>query len=242
MKTVLITGSSRGIGLEIAKCFSESGYRIVMNCIRNEDRMNEEVYLMKKANKNVIGIKADVSKYDEVENMFDRIGKHFGDVDILINNAGISYVGLFTEMDPKEWNHILETNINSMFNCTKLALPSMISRKSGAIINISSIWGNVGASCEVVYSSTKGAVNGFTKALAKEVGPCNIKVNAVACGVIDTEMNSFLSEEEKSNITEEIALCRFGKAREVANAVFFLASDQCDFLTGQVIVLDGAML
>lgn len=239
MKTVLITGSSRGIGLDIAKRFSMEKYNVVLNCNKSVNKMETEVELLKKTNENVIGIQCDVSKYEDVERMFNKIESIFGNVDILINNAGICHIGLFTEMSEQEWGLLINSNINSVFNCTQLALKSMISRKSGVIVNISSIWGVTGASCECVYSATKGAINSFTKAIAKEVAPSDIRVNAIACGLIDTEMNNFLTEEEKNNIIESIPLCRIGKGKEISDMAFFLSSEQSSYLTGQVITVDG---
>ena len=174
--------------------------------------------------------------------MINEINLYFGGIDILVNNAGISYIGLFNEMKYNMWDDIIDVNLKGVYNCTHLVLPYMINKKKGSVVNISSVWGDRGASCEVIYSSTKGAVNSFTKALAKELGPCDIKVNAIACGVIDTEMNAFLSEEEKKTLIDEIPFTRFGRAEEVAELVYFLASDNSSYLSGQVIAVDGAWI
>lgn len=240
-KTVLITGSSRGIGKGIALEFAKEGYNIIINCSSSSKELDNTLNEIKKYNKNVIAIKADVSDYDSAKIMFQKINENFGDVDILVNNAGISYIGLFNKMLPQEWNNIMSVNLNSVYNCTHLAISSMINKKNGIIINISSIWGNCGASCETVYSASKGAVNSFTKALAKEVAPCNIRVNAIACGVIDTSMNQFLSEDERNNLINEIPLMRFGTIEEIGKTALYLASDSSSYLTGQIITLDGAM-
>jgi len=162
-------------------------------------------------------------------------------LDILINNAGISYIGLFTEMTPDDWRKVIDTNLTSVFNCCRLASPSMIARKSGKIINISSVWGSVGASCEVAYSASKGGINAFTKALAKELAPSNIQVNAVACGVIDTEMNRCFTEEDKQALIEEIPANRMGRSDEVAELVYQLTTGN-EYLTGQIIHLDGGWI
>ena len=158
--------------------------------------------------------------------------------DILINNAGISHVGLLTDMSLEEWNRVLQVNLTSMFCCCKHAIPPMVHEKSGRILNISSVWGNVGASCEVAYSASKGGVNGFTRALAKELGPSGITVNAIACGVIDTRMNRCFSEDERRQISEEIPVGRFGLPQEAASLALSLVNAP-DYLTGQVITLDG---
>ena len=174
--------------------------------------------------------------------MFDTIYSIYGNIDILINNAGISHLGLFTDMTPDDWNRLIDVNFKSVLNCTHLALPKMISRKSGNIINISSIWGERGASCEAVYSATKGAINAFTKAMAKELGPSEIRVNAISCGVIETKMNSCFTEEERAVLTDEISLMRFGKPEEIAKIALFLARDDSSFITGQIITADGCMI
>ncbi len=180
----------------------------------------------------------DVSDEEFVEQAFGEIQQKFGMADILINNAGISHVGLLTDMSLEEWNRVLQVNLTSMFCCCKHAIPPMVHEKSGRILNISSVWGNVGASCEVAYSASKGGVNGFTRALAKELGPSGITVNAIACGVIDTRMNRCFSEDERRQISEEIPVGRFGLPQEAASLALSLVNAP-DYLTGQVITLDG---
>lgn len=236
---MFVTGSSRGIGRAIAYKFAKNNYKIVLNCVKNKKEMINTLNEIKKFNKNVMALQGDVSDYDVCKDMFLQIEKKMGKVDILINNAGISYIGLFNEMKQKKWQEIIGTNIEGIFNTSHIALENMIKKKDGIIINISSIWGDIGASCEAVYSATKGAINSFTKALAKELAPSKIRINAVSCGVIDTDMNSFLSEDELKKIVEDIPYMRTGKASEVANLVFYLASDFSTYLTGQVIKLDG---
>ena len=179
--------------------------------------------------------------YDVCEQLFQQIKETFGHVDILINNAGISYIGLLTDMKPEEWNNILQTNLTSVFNCCHLVIPDMVRQQKGKIVNISSVWGICGASCEVAYSATKGGINTFTKALAKELAPSCIQVNAVACGAIDTEMNHFLSDEEFQALSDEIPSGRFGKPEEVADFVYSLTNKN-DYLTGQVIAFDGGWI
>ncbi len=241
-KTVLVTGSSRGIGKAVAEKFAKGNFNVVLNSKKSKEKLLEFKKELEEFNPNILDILCDISNYDDAKKMFEKIESVFGNVDILINNAGISYIGIFNEMKPNQWKEIIDTNIYGVYNCTHLALPYMINQKCGSIVNISSVWGNVGASCEVVYSSSKGAVNSFTKALAKELGPCNIKINAVACGAIDTEMNKFLSEEEKNSLIDEIPFSRFGKPEEVSELVYFLATEKVKYLSGQVITLDGAWL
>ncbi len=241
VKTVLVTGSSRGIGLAIAEKFALNGYKVVLNCIKNDVLMNEQVLRLSKFNKNIIGLKADVSDYESVVSLQQRISEKFGNVDILINNAGIAYAGLFSLMKPEEWRRLTEVNFYSVLNCCNVFSEDMISKKSGVIINISSIWGQQGASCEVVYSATKGAVDSFTKALAQELAPSNVRVNAVSFGAIDTEMNDNLSLEEKLEFAEEIPLKRFGKVSEAAAAAYFLAQDESAYITGHILTVSGGV-
>lgn len=241
-KTVLVTGASRGIGKAIAEKFAKENFNVVINCVNSFEKLLEVEESLKCFNPNIFAVKCDVSKYNKVREMFQNINEVFGGIDILINNAGISYIGLFNEMIPEQWNKLIDVNLKGVYNCTHLALPYMIHNKLGTIVNISSVWGNVGASCEAVYSSVKGAVNSFSKALAKELGPSNIRVNAIACGVIETEMNDFLSTDEKNELIEEIPFMRFGSAEEVAEVAYFLSSKYSAYMSGQVIAMDGAWI
>lgn len=241
-KVALITGSSKGIGKAIAINLAKNGYSVVINCKNSIDKLDETFKEIQNITKNVLAIKCDISNYDDCQNMYNEIIKKFGKIDILVNNAGISYVGLFNEMLPKDWQNILKTNLEGTINISHFAVKDMIKRKSGNIINISSIWGNIGASCEVIYSASKGGINSFTKALAKELAPSNIIVNAISCGAIETEMNDFLSEQEKKDFANEIPLMRFGKPEEVANLCLYLISSKNSYLTGQIINLDGGFL
>lgn len=241
-KTVLVTGSSRGIGRAIALAFGRAGYRVVLNASKSAAQLEEVRALLESEGIPVLAILADVSDYDACCGLFRQIEEAFGAVDVLVNNAGISHIGLFTDMTPAEWRRILAVNLESAFHCTHLAVPAMVRKKAGVILNISSIWGEVGASCEAVYSATKGGLNAFTKAMAKELGPSHIRVNAISCGVIDTEMNACFSEEERQALTEEIPLMRFGTPEEVGALAVFLASENAAFLTGKILTLDGGML
>ena len=240
-KTVLVTGSSRGIGKEIAYQFAANGYQVILNGYNQKNQLNQTAEEFQRLGYAAIGIAADVSDYQQCQYLFQKARETFGQIDILINNAGISHVGLFTDMTPREWSKVIQTNLFSVFHCTHLALPEMIRKKEGIIINISSIWGQRGASCEAVYSASKGGIEAFTKAIAKEMGPSGIRVNAIACGVIDTQMNQWLTEEERSQLQDDISLMRFGKPSEAASLAYFLASPQSSYLTGQVITLDGGM-
>ena len=165
----------------------------------------------------------------------------FGDIHVLINNAGVSHIGLLSDMSPDEWDHIIRTNLTSVYNCCHEVIPSMVRRQSGRIINISSVWGNVGASCEAAYSASKGGVNSLTKALAKELAPSHIGVNAVACGVSDTDMNRFISADERQALTDDIPACRMGRPEEVARLVFLLAQAP-EYMTGQIVTMDGGWI
>ncbi len=241
-KVVLITGSSRGIGEGIAEVFAKGNYKIVLNCKNNIEKMEELKKRLIKINPDIIGIQCDVSKYDEVKKMFEKIKNKFGTVDILINNAGISYYGLFNEMEEKNWQEVINVNLMSVINCSRIGIESMIKNKTGEIINISSMWGDSGSSCEVIYSTSKAGVDGFTKALAKEVGPSNVKVNAIACGLIDTEMNNNLTISEKNDIIDSVPLGKIGKPIDVGQLCLFLASEDNKYITGQVIKVDGGFI
>ena len=229
---VFVTGSSRGIGRAIAIRFAQSKqskFQIAINCAHQKEELGA-----------VCGIYfGDLSNYQEACRIFSEIQSELGNISILVNNAGIAGIELFQNMSYENYHHIIETNLLSTMNCSHLAIPSMIQAHSGKIINISSIWGNVGASCEVAYSASKGGINSFTKALGKELAPSNIQVNAIACGVIETQMNHCLSSEEKQALTQEIPAGRFGTPLEVAELVFQLANNH-SYLNGQILTLDGA--
>ena len=241
-KTVLVTGASRGIGKAVAVKFAKKGYNVAISCVRREEQLMRTQKEIESFQVPCLAYKGDMGDMACCEELFLKIKKMFGGVDVLVNNAGISYIGLLQDMTPADWERMLRTNLTSVFNCCKLAVPYMISQKQGKIVNISSVWGVVGASCETAYSATKGGINALTKALAKELAPSNIQVNAIACGVIDTEMNACFSEEERAELADEIALMRFGKPEEVGRFALTLASESASFLTGQIITLDGGML
>jgi 3-oxoacyl-[acyl-carrier protein] reductase len=240
--TTLVTGSSRGIGKAIALKFSSLGHSVVINCSRGGREMDETLREMLLTNKDVMAFEADVSDYGEVSAMFRRVEERFGGVDVLVNNAGISHVGLFGDMRPDEWDRILSVNVKSVFNCSHAACGYMLARKRGVIINISSVWGVSGASCEAVYSASKGAVSSFTKALGRELAPSGIRVNAVACGVVGTGMNDFLDASETAELIGRIPSSRFGRPAEIAELCAFLASDSAEYINGQTIIIDGGLI
>ena len=237
-KTVLGTGASRGIGKAIAVKFAKKNYNVAINCVRSQERLMQTKKEIESYQVPCLALMGDMGDLTQCEKLFEQIKKQFGGLDVLVNNAGISYIGLLQDMKSEDWDRIVRTNLTSVFNLSKLAIPDMVARKYGKIINISSVWGNAGAACEVAYSATKGGINAFTKALAKELAPSNIQVNAVACGAIDTEMNQFLEEDELIGLIEEIPAGRLGNAEEVADLVYHLGYKN-SYLTGQVIGLDG---
>ena len=240
-KTVLVTGASRGIGKAVAVKFAKKGYNVAISCVHREEQLMQTRKEIESFQVPCLAYKGDMGDMACCEELFLKIKKMFGGVDVLVNNAGISYIGLLQDMTPADWERMLRTNLTSVFNCCKLAVPYMISQKQGKIVNISSVWGVVGASCETAYSATKGGINALTKALAKELAPSNIQVNAIACGAIDTEMNQWLEEDELIQLVEEIPAGRLGRAEEVADFVYHLGY-KGSYLTGQVIGLDGGWI
>lgn len=242
MTTVLITGASHGIGAAAAREFSQAGYGVVLNYCSSEEAALALTAELRAAGGCVLPIKADVSESAQVEAMFNQAEAELGTVSVLINNAGIASHGLLTDCSDAEWNRLLGTVLSGTFYCCRRALPPMIRRQSGVILNVSSVWGMVGASCEAPYSAAKAGVIGLTKALAKEVGPSGIRVNCVAPGVIDTRMNGHLSEAEQAALTEEIPLGRMGTPEEIAALLLFLAGESASYLTGQVISPNGGFV
>jgi 3-oxoacyl-[acyl-carrier protein] reductase len=231
----LVTGASRGIGAAIAEALAEQGYDLIITC---DGSMPDLMALgMRLENKYKIlcrAVRCDVSSWEEAQTLFEEIGR----LDVLVNNAGISHVGLLSDMSPEDWARIIGVNLTGPYYMSKLAIPLMLQNHRGRILNISSVWGNVGASMEVAYSASKGGLNGFTRALAKELAPSGIAVNAVACGVIDTRMNQCFTKEEMDDLKEEIPADRIGTPEEVAAlAVKILESPE--YMTGQIITIDG---
>ena len=238
MKTVVVTGASRGIGAAISEYFGERGWRVICGYYNNEGKVQKVAEMIENSGGEAHIFRADIGNFDDCKSLID-FALGFGRVDVLVNNAGISEVGLFTDLSPEREKRLFDVDLFAPMNLSKLILPSMIHEKSGAIINISSMWGQVGASCEVHYSTAKAGIIGFTKALAKEVAPSGIRVNCVAPGVIDTEMNSHLSADDMAALAEEIPMCRIGSAREVAECVYFLS--ESSYVTGQVISPNGGL-
>lgn len=237
MKTVLVTGGSRGIGAAIVRRFAEGGDRVIF-FYRQDDAAAQAVARACGAQ----AMRVDVASEEEVTAAVSRILSEYGHLDVLVNNAAIAGFRLFTDITAVEWERFTAVNLNGPFFCTRAVLPSMIQRKCGRIINISSMWGQTGAACEVHYSATKAGLIGMTRALAKEVGPSGITVNCIAPGVIDTDMNAALSEADRAALIEETPLLRLGAPRDVAEAAYFLAGDGAAFITGQVLGVNGGFV
>lgn len=236
-KVVLVTGGSRGIGAAVCRKFAAEGYTVAINYEKSEEKA--------KALADEIGgraFRADVSDYAEVSKMFSEIEAQLGGVNILVNNAAVSVVGLFQDMTDGEWERLFGVNVKGVFNCAKRAVGNMLGEQAGSIVNLSSMWGVTGGSCEAHYSAAKAAVIGYTKALAKELGPSGIRVNCVAPGTVATEMNAHLSKEDLDALAEETPLGRIGTPEEIAEAVFFLASEKASFITGEVLNVNGGFV
>ena len=240
-KTAVITGASRGIGKAIAIEFARNGYNVLANYNNSEKEAMELEKMLTEEGYSIKVFKADVSKSSEADAMIEYCLKEFGGLDVLVNNAGISQDKLFTDITDEDWERMMSVNVTSVFNCSRKALQHMIWEKSGSIINITSMWGETGGSCEVHYSASKAAIIGMTKALAKEVGPSNIRVNAVSPGVIMTDMCAYYGEETLNELKEETPLMKLGKPEDIAETVYFLA-EKGNFITGQVIGVNGGMV
>lgn len=237
MKVILVTGGSHGIGADIVKTLAKDGYQVILNYNKSE----KEAYAIQEElqNNNILIdiFKADVSNHIEVTKMINFCINKYHKIDVLINNAGITETKVFTDITDNDWNTMLQTNLTSAFYSIKDVLPSMIHNKNGLIINISSIWGQIGASCETHYAVSKAGLDAMTKSLAKELGPSNIRVNSIAPGIIDTKMNSHLSEEELKSLTEDIPLGKIGTPSTISKCVEWLIND--DYTTGQIISING---
>ena len=241
-KTALVTGGSRGIGRQICLDLAREGYNVIINYNKSEDRAKKIKEKLNAESINCEIFKADVSKSEEVKRMFEFCIEKYKTLDLLVNNAGISFEGLITDMEEKDWDNIVSNNLKSVFLCSKEALKIMISEHKGKIINMSSMWGVTGGSCEVAYSASKAGVIGFTKALAKEVGPSGINVNAIAPGVIMTDMMNDFTEDDIRVLKDETPLMELGNPKDISNAVLFLASEKSDFITGQIIGVNGGFV
>lgn len=241
-KTVLITGASRGIGAAAARLFARDGWAVGINYFRSEDRARALAAELRAPGADCRLYRADVSDRAQAEGMVRDFLADFGQIDALVCSAGIARQELFTDVSDESWREIMAVDLDGVFYCCRAAVPDMVRRKSGKIVTLSSIWGQVGASCEAAYSAAKAGVIGLTKALAKELGPSGITVNCVAPGVIDTEMNSALSPEDRAALAEETPLGRLGTDLEAARAIRFLVSEEGDFFTGQILSPNGGFV
>ena len=232
-KVIIVTGGSRGIGASTVKLLAKDDNKIILNYNKSE----EQAQKLQQENPNIEIYKADVSQREEVHKMIENILNKYGKIDVLVNNAGISESKVFTDVTDEDWNKIINTNLYSAFCVTQEVLPNMIHNKKGCIINISSVWGIVGASCETIYSIAKAGMDGMTKSLAKELGPSNIRVNSIAPGIIDTDMNKKLTSNDIENIEEEIPLGKIGKTIDIARCVKWILEDE--YTTGQIISVNG---
>lgn len=242
MKYALITGASGGIGAATARAFAQAGYGVAIHAHRNVDKLHALSQELSALSVPVLEVCADLSDPTQAKNMVDNVLENFCQLDILVCCSGLSHVGLVTDIDPQQWRTLFGVNVDGMHYCCQAVLPHMVHRKEGCILTISSIWGQVGASCEVAYSATKGAVIAYTKALAQEVGPSNIRVNCIAPGVIATEMNAHLSSEDLAALADETPLGRIGTPEECAACALFLASEGASFVTGQVLAPNGGLV
>ena len=236
-KVIIVTGGSRGIGANVVKSLAKDCDKVILNYNKSEEFAKQIQKELEKENIKIDIFKADVSKKADVLAMIEYVIEKYNRVEVLINNAGISQEKLFTDISDEEWKRIMDVNLNSVYYCTKAVIPYMIQKKCGCIINISSIWGVTGGSCEVGYSTSKAAIIGFTKALAKEMGPSNIRINCIAPGIIDTDMNKNLNETDIEAIKDEIPLNRIGLTEDIAKCVKWLIED--NYTTGQVINING---
>lgn len=234
-QTALITGASRGIGLAAAECFAAAGYDLVLTCKKSIDSLRETALRLHEENHvQCLAVQADAGREDDVIRLFRSIDA----LDVLVNNAGVAHIGLLTDMTARQWHRVMAVNLDSCFYTCRAAIPLMLKKHRGKIINVSSVWGTQGASMEVAYSASKGGMNAFTKALAKELAPSNIQVNAVACGVIDTAMNGSLSPEDRAALAAEIPADRLGLPEEAARLILQTAQAP-EYMTGQIITIDG---
>lgn len=241
-KNVLITGASRGIGRSTALLFADKGFHVFLNCNKSIEELQKVQQEIEQNHPNCSTIvTGNVGNPEDVRSIFREIYSHCDSLDVLVNNAGIAHIGLLMDLTDEEWRRIIDTNLSSVFYCCREVVPKMISKKSGRIINISSMWGTVGASCEAAYSASKSGIHGLTRALAKELAPSGISVNAIACGVIDTVMNAQLDKTERQELAEEIPAGRFCSPEEIAEVIWQTAHTPV-YMTGQIIGVDGGYI
>lgn len=241
-KIAYVTGASKGIGKAIAVELGKRGATVIVGYNSDEDGANDTINIIKENHGYGITLQGDISNNKHINNIVNKIGESFGRLDILVNNAGVSKVGLFMDFSLDDIDSLIGINFLAPMKLTNRLMDLLRNSKNPSVVNVSSIWGNVGASCEVVYSASKGGINLFTKSLAKEVAPWGIRVNGVAPGVINTEMNSWMSDEDRENLEAEIPMSRFGECDEIGKVVAFLCSNEASYVTGQIITVDGGML
>ncbi len=241
-KVAFITGASGDIGSAIARQLAKDGYATAIGFNTNEAAANELSAELKEAGSEALCVQCDISDSESISSALSLIGKELGEISLLVNNAGIANISLFTDNSPEDLRRIIDTDLLGAMELSRQVLGGMIRVKKGCIINISSVWGEKGASCEVAYSAAKAGIIGFTKALAREEAPSGIRVNCISCGYIDTKMNAELSTQDKASLLEDIPSCRFGTPQDVADTVSFLASEKSDYINGQVIRLDGCWI
>lgn len=241
-KVALITGGSRGIGRAEVQAFARAGYQVAANYVHSQAQAQQLAQEMAEQGCGVLPVQADVSDPEQVERMVEEVQRQFGHIDVLICNAGIAKQGLLTDFTPEDWRKMMSVNLDGTFYCCRAVLPGMIHRQSGTILTTSSIWGLTGASCEVPYSASKAGIIGLTKALAKEVGPSGIRVNCIAPGVIDTEMNGEYTPDVMEELRQETPLGSIGLPEQIAAAALFLAGEAASFITGQVLSPNGGFL
>lgn len=239
---VLVTGASRGIGKAAAERFAHEGYAVVIHYHTGKEQAEQIAVNLRQLGYHIMVQQADLRDSYQVEQMVQAIEEQWGTIDILINNAGIAQQKLFTDLTDEDWHNMFAVHVDGTFYCSRAVLPAMIHQKYGCIINMSSMWGQTGGSCEVHYSAAKGAIQAFTKALAKEVGPSGIRVNCVAPGVIQTEMNQLLESETLAALQEETPLQILGKTTDVASTIYFLATQEAAFITGQILAVNGGIV
>lgn len=240
--TVLVTGGSRGIGAAVAERFAMIGMNVIIHYLNAHEHANETARKCLAHGGKVLTITADISNAEDIKRMKERLEELQMLPDILVNNAGVAHYGMLSDTTEEQWDHVMSINLKGMFMCTQTFMPHMVQQKFGRIINVSSIWGISGASCEVVYSTAKGGVNAFTKALAKELAPSNVTVNAVAPGAVDTAMMGSLEAEERQSLQDEIPAGRFAQPEEIASLVYFIALPESSYITGQIISPNGGWM
>lgn len=241
-RTAIVTGGSRGIGAAAARLLARNGWKVAVGCLEHPEKAEELCGILSEEGREAFSFRGDVSSVEEMERLAQAVLDRWGQIDLLVNNAGIAQQKLFTDITEAEWDRMFAVNVKGLYACCRAVVPHMVRRKSGNIINLSSVWGQVGASCEVHYSAAKAAVIGFTKALAKELGPSGIRVNCVAPGVIATDMNAALDADTLNSLREDTPLGTIGSPEDAAQAILWLAEEGSSFVTGQTIGVNGGFV